>query len=268
MNVLFFKSTWGMEEPSLRERLQRIAGAGFDGVELGVPDSLPACVDARAMLEDLGLAVIVQQWTRGLNAREHAESFAEQYQRAVRLKPLCINSHTARDWFTLEESLVVFDAATRLEREGGVPVVHETHRGRALFSTSATSALLSERPSLKLTADFSHWCCVHESLLEDQPEAVALGIQRAFHVHARVGHSQGPQVSDPRAGEWSAALKTHLGWWRRIVETRRAEDCQVLPICPEFGPPPYMPTYPGTNRPVADLWEVNCWMRDWLRGKL
>ena len=141
---------------------------------------------------------------------------------------------------------------------------HETHRGRALFSTLSAGALLAACPGLKLTADFSHWCCVHESLLEDQPDALARAIDRSFHIHARVGHSQGPQVPDPRVPAWEPAALAHLAWWRAIAQRRRATGTKMLTICSEFGPPPYMTIHPATGLPLADLWSVNCHMRDWL----
>ncbi|HMK38245.1 MAG TPA: sugar phosphate isomerase/epimerase, partial [Bacteroidota bacterium] len=121
---------------------------------------------------------------------------------------------------------------------------------------------------LRLTADFSHWCCVHESLLADQPEALALAIDRTEYIHARVGHAEGPQVSDPRAPEWSAELDAHMAWWRRIADARRAAGAEDLFVCPEFGPAPYMPLIPHSRAPVADLWEITLFMKDLLRQKL
>jgi hypothetical protein len=123
-------------------------------------------------------------------------------------------------------------------------------------------------PDLKLAADFSHWCCVHESLLEDQEPALASAIQRSFHLHARVGHPEGPQVSDPRAPEWQPAVEAHLAWWQRIVDHRRRDGAELLTVCPEFGPPDYMPTLPYTRQPVADLWELNCHMKRLLESRL
>ena len=253
-----------MDQLTLEGSLRQIRAAGFDGVELGVPDRLDQCPPLRQLLDELGLLVIVQQFTRGATPEEHAASFASQYERAVALRPVGVNSHTGKDFFPLEENLIVFRHAADCERAAGVPVWHETHRGRALFSTLSTTALLAACPDLKLTADFSHWCCVHESLLEDQPEALARAIDRTCHIHARVGHSQGPQVPDPRAPEWQTAAQAHLAWWRAIARHRREAGASRLTICPEFGPPPYMTTHPTTGQPLVDLWSVNSYMRDWL----
>ena len=68
--------------------------------------------------------------------------------------------------------------------------------------------------------------------------------------------------------EWQSALEAHLRWWQAIVDSRREAGAKTLTICPEFGPPPYMVTLPGTGRPIADLWEVNRSMKDFLKERL
>ncbi len=42
----------------------------------------------------------------------------------------------------------------------------------------------------------------------------------------------------------------------------------MLTICPEFGPVPYMTLLPHTQKPIADLWEINSYMKDWLKQRL
>jgi len=257
-----------MDRPGLEDNLALIHEAGFEAVEAGVPADASERRTLKEALRRHGLGLVAQQWTAGRTPQEHAKSFEEQYRRATELSPLFVNSHTGRDIFTREENLVVFRAAASLEQELGVTVLHETHRGRALFSAPATMALLDALPGLRLTADFSHWCCVHESLLEDQAEAIRRACEAAWHIHARVGHAQGPQVTHPGAPEWREAVEAHLAWWKQIAAIHRARGTAVLPVCPEFGPVPYMPTLPWTRQPVADLWEVNLYMKALLSERL
>jgi sugar phosphate isomerase/epimerase len=266
--LCYFHGLWGLSLPTLEQNLRRIREGGFEGVEMGVPEDGGQRRELAAVLEDLGLSLIAQQWTRGSSPEEHAASFEAQYRRAAELRPVLVNSHSGKDWFSTEENLLVLRRAARLEEELGLPVAHEVHRGRATFSTTATAALLDKIPDLKLAADFSHWCCVHESLLEDQEQLLQRAIERSFHIHARVGHPEGPQVSDPRAPEWQRAVEAHLAWWQRIVDRRRQEGAELITICPEFGPPDYMPTLPYTRQPVADLWELNCHMKRLLEQRL
>jgi hypothetical protein len=105
-------------------------------------------------------------------------------------------------------------------------------------------------------------------LLHDQAASVDRVIKHCHHIHARVGFAEGPQVNDPRAPEWREAVETHIGWWQKIIACRRQEGCPVLTICPEFGPPDYMPTQPFTRQPLANLWEVNCYMMNLLKERL
>jgi hypothetical protein len=121
-------------------------------------------------------------------------------------------------------------------------------------------------PELRITFDVSHWCNVSESLLQDQQETVDMTLQRVDHVHARIGHPEGPQVNDPRAPEWDDAMKAHFAWWDKIVEIKK-QTGDRLTILTEFGPPTYMPTLPYTQEPLADQWAINVHMKDLLRKR-
>ena len=268
MKITWICAMWGMTGANLAANMKMAKDAGFDGIEAGVPEDEKERANMRSLLKETGLVLVAQQWTQGADAAAHARSFEEQYRRGAQLAPLLVNSHTGRDIYSLKENLVVFEKAAALEKELGVPIAHEVHRGRVTFSAPSTTALLDARPDARLTADFSHWCCVHESLLEDQGKAVGLAVSRTLHVHARVGHAEAPQVPDPRVEEWRPAKEAHLKWWQSIVDAKKAAGAASLTICPEFGPPPYMVTLPGTGKPIADLWEVNRYMKDFLKERL
>jgi hypothetical protein len=105
---------------------------------------------------------------------------------------------------------------------------------------------------------------VHESTLEDQLENLAAILPHVRHIHARVGHFEGPQVSDPRAPEWQAWTELFCRWWGQIFALGRERGETVFTITPEFGPPTYMPCTPFDNQPVADAWEINVWLRGML----
>ena len=118
-----------------------------------------------------------------------------------------------------------------------------------------------------MTLDISHWCNVHESLLHDQDETVQLALERTDHIHARIGHPEGPQVNDPRAPEWESAVKRHLDWWDAIVAMKIKKGVNQLTILTEFGPPDYLPTLPYTRQPLADQWDINVYMMQLLRKR-
>jgi hypothetical protein len=261
--VKSFKALWGMEG-SLESQFERIAAAGYDGVESPIPDDLEKVLGIpaeekqfRGLLERYNLEYIAMVFTTG---EDHAESFREQVERAASYNPLLINSHSSRDSMPFGEQAAYFEKAQTVEQRLGIPVGHETHRGRAMFTPWTTSALLREFPGLKLTSDFSHWVCVCESLLEDQQENLKLAFERTLHIHSRVGYAQGPQVPHPGALEYVDELNAHEAWWQQIIQDR-AKSGTPLTFTPEFGPPAYMPRLPFTNQPVADLWEVCLWMK-------
>jgi hypothetical protein len=107
---------------------------------------------------------------------------------------------------------------------------------------------------------------VSESLLADQQSTMDLALQRVDHVHARIGHAQGPQVHDPRAPEWAEAVEAHFAWWDKVVELKKAQG-ETLTVLTEFGPPNYMPTLPYTQQPIADQWAINVHMMHLLRKR-
>jgi sugar phosphate isomerase/epimerase len=268
MKIKYFSGTWGMTLPSLEANVRKIKEAGYDGVETVVPVDLGERQALRELLDELGLDLIAQMSTVGNTPEEHAACFEERYCRAVELRPRMVNSHTGKDFFSTDENVLILKRAEALEHEMGVPLAHEIHRGRVLFSIPAAMALINRLPELRFVADLSHWCCVHESLLQDQPEQLERALQHSYHIHARVGHPQGPQVSDPRAPEWQEVVETHLGWWQRIIDHHQGMNTPEMTITPEFGPPGYMQTLPYTRQPVADLWEINLYMRELLKSRL
>ena len=91
-------------------------------------------------------------------------------------------------------------------------------------------------------------------------------LDRVHHIHARIGHPEGPQVNDPRAPEWEKIVNTHLGWWDKVAE-RKKKNGERLTILTEFGPPDYMPTLPYTRQALADQWAINVHMMQLLRKR-
>jgi sugar phosphate isomerase/epimerase len=268
MKILFTKAKWERFEQELEPFLADTKAAGFDATEIYTPSVRESPSECIRLHESVGLKLVAQIITEGATPAEHMRVLEERFLRAVECGPILVNCHTGRDIWPMDDNLRIFDRALELEARHGIPFCHETHRSRPLFSGPSTAALLEARPALKLTADFSHWMCVHETDLADQPGALAAAVQASHHVHARVGHSQGPEVPDPRVAEWRPWLERSLEIWRRIVAARRASGAGFLTIAPEFGPPPYMPTLPATGEPLADAWEINCWMRQFLKGAI
>jgi sugar phosphate isomerase/epimerase len=268
MKILLTKANWELSDLSVSEFVDRCAAAGYDGTEIYLPARPESTREIRALHEAANLKIVSHIATEGATPDEHLRSLEARYLRAVELQPLFVNSHTGKDFFSLADSLRIFEAGEKLVSEYGVPLLHETHRGRALFSAPATLEYLRQLPDLRLTADFSHWVCVHESDLSDQPAAMAAAMAAAGHIHGRVGFDEGPQISDPRNPAHAPWLERFTGWWNQILDLRRAESREWFTVTPEFGPAPYMPLLGKSPEPAGDAWEVNTWMLQYLRNQL
>jgi hypothetical protein len=168
--------------------------------------------DWLARIADAGLALIAQQWETVMHPKFelHRAALDTYLNNACAAKPLFVNSHTGRDIYSPAQNRELIALARRISQAHGVPIFHEIHRSRFSAHPMLLLPYLQEMPELELTADLSHWCCVCETLLEDQPENLEATFPHVRHIHARVGHAQGPQVSDFRAPEWATALEQHL----------------------------------------------------------
>lgn len=261
MKVRYLKSVWGMpgDEPS-EDNLARIRQGGYDGVETALTAGLEAG-ELRGRLDRHGLDLI------GMVFAVTPEDLDAQVRALAPCRPLAITCHGGQDKMTFEEGCAFFRGALAVEEEHGIPIGFETHRNRLLFTPWTTARYLREFPTLKICADFSHFCCVCERMLEDVEGDLATCISRSIHIHGRVGHEEGPQVSDPRAPEWAGHVERHLTWWDLIRKARIASGADSMTFTPEFGPPHYMATLPYTRQPVADLWDVSIWMREVVKER-
>ncbi|MDR6784887.1 sugar phosphate isomerase/epimerase family protein [Pedobacter africanus] len=255
MRILYFCTTWGQKKGGWDEFFSRIVSHGYQGVET----DLPIEIERNEFMEGLdkyGLKFIAQHWeTVTSDISLHCEAYEKRLRELAALKPLFINSHTGRDFFSYEQNGSLLNVANVVTQDTGIKIVHETHRGRFAYAAHATRSYLEKFPALQLTLDVSHWCVVSESLLEDQQEAIDLAIARTTHIHARVGHAQAPQVADPSLPEYTEALAFHLNCWDKVVERHQNK---VLTITPEFGPVPYMlPNQPASQQLENNLYIMN-----------
>lgn len=260
MKIGFSKSLWGMTEgQTLDDKFRLCKEAGYDGIEYDlIEKDVELIPDLCAKYDMYYIAMAFPMEPKDL---------VRDLKLARKAGAIKVNAHSGRDKWDFQTSRKYYAELLRIEADHGIPVAHETHRHRCFFTPWTTSALLKEFEDLKICADFSHWCCVTESLLDDFKEDVDLAISRAIHIHARVGHQEGPQVTDPAAPEWAEELENHCGWWDRIKEARKADGTELLTITPEFGPPKYMTVLPYTRQPISDLFTICKWTKDHLKKR-
>ncbi len=266
MSIKFYAPLWGNTLP-FKEFCKKVKEAGYDGVEMDLPLEEKEKKEVLNRLREFDLELIAQYYQSfEADPAANLTAYNRYLEHLLAAKPVAVNCQTGKDYFNFNENQAHFSLAQRLSEASGIPITHETHRGKCLYSAPVASTYFQQIPDLRICLDISHWCNVHESLLEDQKEAVDLALSRTDHIHSRVGFAEGPQVNDPRAPEWSDALQAHLGWWDRVVQRHRKQGT-LLRITTEFGPFPYMPSLPHTQMPIANQWEINVYMLDLLKNR-
>jgi len=264
-SLLIFATSWGFDG-SMDEFASKIKQAGYDGMEVWWPTDEKNRNELFEALSKYKLQVGFLVGSGEKDFQKHLTQFQQNLSAAAKAKPIYINCHSGKDFFSFEKSKQFMDLTEKVSKETSVPVYHESHRGRILFAANITRQFIEKVPSLRLTLDISHWCNVHESYLADQEETIALALDRTDHIHARVGHPEGPQVNDPRAPEWSEAVKAHFNWWDKVVATKKKEGKRMT-FLTEFGPADYMPVLPYTRQAVASQWDINVHMMEVLRKR-
>ena len=274
--LLLFKTLWGWTD-SLDQACEFSQREGFDGLEVNLDHP---CLEAlstseiRRRLDRSQQHLILEIVTGGdytpslqWSPADHLAQLNQDLQRATGLEPLKINLITGSDSWSDAVQDDFLEAL--LDRLDAVPVavMLETHRSRSLFDPWRLPTLLQRFPRLRLTADLSHWCTVSERLMTPELAPVQAMASRVDHIHARVGHAQGPSVSHPFAPEWAEALEAHRRCWQWFLDQSARPD-QPFTITPEFGPDGYMPQLPFSAKPLADVQTLNAEMASWLRSSL
>jgi sugar phosphate isomerase/epimerase len=264
-SLIIMATNWGFKG-NLVEFCAAAKKDGYDGIEVWVPGSAAEMKALSEAVSNAGLQLGLLAGGHDANPTLHKKQFSDAIERAISLKPLYINCHSGKDYFSFDDNAEMLAMTIKQSLASGVPIYHETHRGRMLFAAHVSKGFIDRFKELKLTLDISHWCNVHESLLGDQPINVEAALARTHHIHARIGHAEGPQVNDPRAPEWKNEVKAHFDWWDKVIARKKSEG-QSITILTEFGPPNYLQTLPYTGQPVADQWAINKYMMETLRKR-
>ena len=276
MKIQYCCTYWGSEKDPPALFLDKVLSAGYDGSEIYLPpDNQSFNQDCRKALDQVmdkhpGFLYIAQQLTAPEN--ETVDAYISRMKKSLlelaSLQPAFINSHTGKDHYSFDDNCRVIEAALNISSQTGVRILHETHRGRFSYHAASLIPYLIKFPELELVGDFSHFCTVSESMLQDQEDIIRQIIPHVSHIHARVGHEQGPQVNDPFAPEWQNHLAVFETWWQQILEHKKQCNHSSFSITPEFGPAPYMPSMPYTQQPLGNQWNINCNMMHRLKASL
>ncbi|MEQ9461079.1 MAG: hypothetical protein RIG82_09025 [Phycisphaeraceae bacterium] len=257
MKLCIFRHTWGVTEP-LETCFARYKAKGYDGIECPSAEKLPHGVNTRQLrdlLDEVSFDCITPTFTAGDTVADHVQSFREELDRVMPLRPIKIGCHSGLDRFPIKDAITMYQEFVKIESDLGITVGHETHRSRVFYNPWTTRTVLEAVPEIRLLCDYSHWVCVCERIPEE-PEIFDLCSDRCVHVHARIGYAEGPQVTDPDAPEFATERAAHETWWMQVWDKQRANGESFTTLTPEFGPPPYLHTLPRTQEPVGDLEDI------------
>jgi hypothetical protein len=253
-----YQSLWAMErrrpdgaEWTLDEKLRMIIDAGFDGAGVRFID--PAYVaEVTGVLRARGLTWQAQCYPRTVDdlrpvlalVREHG---ADHINLQPDVRP-----------YDIAPCLPLLQGWTRLADEAGVALNIETHRNRMTTDLLFTLHLLDHLPSLRLTADVSHYVVGREFEWPVSAENHALIhriLDQAWAIHGRVAGREQIQLQTSFAQHqgWVALF---MGWWEYCIRSwrRRASADGVLTFLCELGPPEYAITG-RDGYELSDRWD-------------
>jgi hypothetical protein len=262
MKIKVYRNLWGVQGPR-DTAIAAIMDAGYDGIE-AILFSPEEHHELRRILRCRRIPFKGTIWTKdaGPSIEGHLRQFSSQLGDLVRTGADSINVIGGYDCWSPGEADRYFEAVLKAGASADMPIAHEIHRNSALFHPTAVKRILPLFPELRLTCDFSHWVVACERLIDDQLDLIRLCGARADHIHTRVGTEEAPQVADIRAPEALPYLLAFERWWDIIWEEQVARGVEISTQCPEFGPPPYLPTLPYSGKPVADLAELCDWQKN------
>lgn len=272
MKIEFFCPRWGAEQLPWPEFLQQVQDAGYAGIEWFPYGEQCDHDEVIALLQAKGLKWCIV--TAVINMPAGFDAYLQELRKQLTSlaamgkgvwPPLFISTQTGREYFTEEQTGHCLEVCREVSLGTGIAIHQETHRNKWSYAAHVVNPILEKFPDTLLTFDISHWFCVSESYLEDQQPAVQMAITHARHIHARVGHKEGPQVYEPSSPEYADALKAHLAVWDEYIKQRKEAGATSCTITPEFGPPPYLVFANRSGTPQQEQWRVNLWMKNFLQ---
>ncbi len=275
-----FQSLWAMEDLphrgdqpwSLGEQVDRIAGAGFDGlaVDLGARQA-PRADAIGPLARDAGLRTAVFAFLDGALTGSTSLANALTYAVAIDARDLVVCGQVF-DPDPARLAAVVHDWFARAA-DAGVRLQLETHRNTMTNDIRATIRLLDVLdPAVTIAVDLSHHVCGCELPDGHHPETEALVdriLDRAGSLQGRIATRGQVQVPIDYPVH-AAAVDRFRDWWTRgfaSIRRRRAAG-EDLPddviFCCELGTTPYAITGPDGHQ-LSDRWAEALTLRDWAR---
>lgn len=262
------QSLWAMErrsailpELTVPESIERIAGAGFDGISTHWTDrSKVAALYPR--LAERGLVAEGQCFPQTVDDLKPVLEIATQYPVAH----LCLQPDIRPR--RIEDCLPLLEGWMALGAEAGIPVLIETHRDRMTTDLYFTLDLMERIPGLPLLADLSHFLVGREfawPVSEENHAYIRRILDQSWAFHGRVASREQVQIElfFPHHKPW---FDLFLDWWDygfRSWRARAPEGATLAFTC-ELGPKPYAITG-RDGEDTTDRWAESLLLKDAAR---
>jgi hypothetical protein len=267
--LLVYQALWAMErlsspEASVREKFDLVKDAGFDGMTIDL--GALSVQEARETIPEFkrtGLRGGLTAFPDSVEALRPALALAKEIQAPFVVvigqeMPLLLSemAECVRGWIALAE-------------EQGMPVQFETHRNCITNDLFTTVQLLDAVPSMRLSADLSHYVVDREMPCPVTPALQALVervLERSDSFQGRIAARGQIQIALAFAQnqKWVELFKQ---WWLqgfRSWRRRHARDDLPLVFLSELGPPDYAIT-DGAGNELSDRWDEAQVLARWAR---
>ena len=258
MQVLeIFQSLWALEqrrpdsfEWSLAEKMQKIADADFDGVDIVYGDF--SCEEIQPYLEDHGLACTITAFPESIEDLKPAIDMAKT------LDARHLNIIGKVYPFSVESGADYVHGWMALCQQAGLAVTIETHRDCLTTDMLYTLQLMDAVPDMPLCADLSHFVVGREfgwpisALVQSQIETI---LDRSIAFQGRIASREQIQlqISFEHHREW---YDLFARWWQYGFKSWRAragENDRLNFLC-ELGPREYAMTG-ADGYELSDRWQ-------------
>ncbi|NVK55099.1 MAG: hypothetical protein HWE26_05750 [Alteromonadaceae bacterium] len=259
-----FQSMWAMEfkrpdgfEWTLREKIEKIAGAGFKGVSFDIGYHSEEYIrDAMPLLQEFSLDLCYNAFVKSVPHYRDIVAFVNTQPVKPRfiaivgqIEPWDLHqvADTTRQWLSIGA-------------EGGVETYVEVHRNCMTNDLLFTLQLMEEVPDLLMVADLSHVLVNQEWYLplhEQAQQRMSQFLTRAHAFHGRVATREQIQVPI-RFTQHKPWFELFKSWWQegfdKWILRQGVESDSRCVFLSELGPPVYAIT--GENGyELSDRWD-------------
>lgn len=263
MRLHVYQSIWGMEQLpwksdakwTIEEQLDLIKDAGFDGISL----SFTEVAEARQIASEAiarGLRIQASYFPSTIEALvpifETIDAVGREHVDHINLQP-DVRPHT------LGESIPYILGWQALADEAGIPIYFETHRDRMTTDLLFTLQLIDAVPSMRLTADLSHFLVAREFAMpisEEDDAMIDRILRRSRAFHGRVASREQVQVQIGFAHH-KPLLDLFSRWWlegfRHFQASATADE--ILTFTTELGPSYWYAITGPDGDELSDRWQ-------------